>query len=1319
MKLSLKKLIAVITGIVLNISGRLIAQAFGLPIWLDMAGTFLAADFAGFPGALIAALSANVFFGASSPVRLVYCFVGVIAAGLITYFVKKGYLLNPLRAALASFWLGIICTIASTPINLIFFGGYTGNSWGDTLVDMLLWYDAPHWAAAMAGQAIVEVVDKQICVLIACLITLTFRLIKKHKDKKASAAKAASLIAAAGIALSGASLMFGVKTSAEGGENTVATAQTAEESGSDKSDYLNFVENIYDNTSGMISSEANVICETDDGYIWIGSYAGLTRYDGNQFEFIREGGLVNVVGMMTDSKGRLWIGTNDAGIARYENGHYTYFTEDDGLPTNSVRCFAEDGEGNVYVGTSEKICKFDQNDNIEISPHDINFVKYMTVYKDMLVVMDNNGCVYAIDGERELLLDSGGMGDYFYYCLAPTSKGLMIGTETGELFSAEITTGKLVLKEKFDIGADQISAIFEDSSNRIWIAQRLETGYIGQDGKYQRVKFKGFDSSIVYFHEDYQGNLWLASSHYGVMKLSESPFLDVFEKAGVSSCVVNAVEYYDGTYICGTDNGLVAFDKNGVSNKFAKLRKMTEGYRVRCLYADIDGSLWVCTYGGLFRYNPDGSIRLYTTETDKVTSDRFRCIIRLSDGTVAAGTSNGINFFINGELTAALDSDDGLANTQILSLAEGPDGSLWAGSDGSGIYVISEGGLIKNYTAQDGLSSEVVLRIVPHEDGFLIVTSNALCHMDSAGNIRRLSEFPYFNNYDVIIDGEKAYITCSAGLYETTVSELCGGGENYKLYSAGEGLLSGLMANSWNYLTEDGKLFLCSNSGVIVFSGFIGNDTVGMKYGIVSAECDGKPLERENEYTYIIPPGAKDISLQASVRNYAFTEAGIRFFIKELEKNPKTYSWNEIEHVRLFKPDSPQYSVCLQILDSKGEKVLQETTYTLRTEMKPWDEPGFQTYLIAVCTEAVILALVSLIGIVFFVTRKNELEKVHGELEEKIKEQTSELIAKQNTIKALFIQTVTALSEAVDAKDRYTSGHSKRVAEYSRMIAARMGKTKEEQEEIYRAGLLHDVGKIRVPVEIINKDGKLTDEEYDIIKIHPVTGYHILRGISGSNLIAISAKYHHERYDGRGYPNGLEGERIPEAARILGVADAYDAMTSNRSYRKALPQEVVRSEIEKGRGTQFDPNIADIMLQMIDEDKDYKMKQRDTLQRRILTVDDEIINSKLIARIMKDEPMYEIVSATSGKQALEILDEQEFDLIMLDVNMPEMDGLETLRLIRKKYQTPVVLMTGDKSLDTSVEFAALGCDDYVTKPFLAPLLKEIVHNMTECINISE
>ena len=343
----------------------------------------------------------------------------------------------------------------------------------------------------------------------------------------------------------------------------------------------------------------------------------------------------------------------------------------------------------------------------------------------------------------------------------------------------------------------------------------------------------------------------------------------------------------------------------------------------------------------------------------------------------------------------------------------------------------------------------------------------------------------------------------------------------------------------------------------------------------------------------------------------------------------------------------------------------------------------------------------------------NTIEEYNVTMEKEVAEKTEEIRQQQKRMKDLFERTVTALSEAVDAKDRYTSGHSKRVAKYARMIAERLGKSKEEQEEIYRAGLLHDVGKIRVPAEIINKPGKLTEDEFNIIKIHPVTGYHILSGISEDSYIAIAAKYHHERYDGKGYPNGLAGEKIPEVARILGVADSYDAMASNRSYRNALPQEVVRAEIENGKGTQFDPNIADIMLQMIDEDKEYSMKQIDSMHRSILSVDDEVMNNKIITHIMKDEPMYEVVSAGGGREALALLAEKEFDLILLDVKMPDMDGLETLKLIREKSDVPVVLMTSDKTLDISTEFEELGCDDYITKPFFPMLVKEVVHNMTE------
>ena len=317
----------------------------------------------------------------------------------------------------------------------------------------------------------------------------------------------------------------------------------------------------------------------------------------------------------------------------------------------------------------------------------------------------------------------------------------------------------------------------------------------------------------------------------------------------------------------------------------------------------------------------------------------------------------------------------------------------------------------------------------------------------------------------------------------------------------------------------------------------------------------------------------------------------------------------------------------------------------------------------------------------------------------------------------MFLQTVTALSEAVDAKDRYTSGHSKRVAEYSRKIAERMGKSVEEQDEVYRAGLLHDVGKIRIPEDIINKPGKLTDEEYNTIKIHPITGYNILRGISEDSSLAIAAKHHHERYDGKGYPNGLAGEDIPETARILGVADSYDAMASNRSYRDALPQNVVRSEIEKGKGTQFDPKVAEVMLKLIDEDKYYHMKERTSFRRRVLTVDNEEENNEKIRQLMKDEPRYEFVFAGSGQAALNYLEAEVFDLILFDAVLPGENVEETVRQIKENYNTPIVLMIGDRTSDEFADFTALGCDDYMTKPVQPLLLKETIHHMTERTNL--
>ena len=180
----------------------------------------------------------------------------------------------------------------------------------------------------------------------------------------------------------------------------------------------------------------------------------------------------------------------------------------------------------------------------------------------------------------------------------------------------------------------------------------------------------------------------------------------------------------------------------------------------------------------------------------------------------------------------------------------------------------------------------------------------------------------------------------------------------------------------------------------------------------------------------------------------------------------------------------------------------------------------------------------------------------------------------------LVIGVIRSMSSAIDARDPYTCGHSERVGRYAELISEQLQQSSEFMERIYLCGLLHDVGKIGVRDEVLLKTGKLTDEEYAIMKQHPEIGYRIVESLDGFEDILPGVLHHHERYDGGGYPHGLSGESIPLIARILGVADAYDAMTSDRPYRRGMPHQKAISIIEEQSGAQFDPDAAQAFLEI-------------------------------------------------------------------------------------------------------------------------------------------
>lgn len=188
-----------------------------------------------------------------------------------------------------------------------------------------------------------------------------------------------------------------------------------------------------------------------------------------------------------------------------------------------------------------------------------------------------------------------------------------------------------------------------------------------------------------------------------------------------------------------------------------------------------------------------------------------------------------------------------------------------------------------------------------------------------------------------------------------------------------------------------------------------------------------------------------------------------------------------------------------------------------------------------------------------------------------------------NDIKELFSGTINAIIEALDAKDSFTLGRSKRVTFYSTETGKALGLTKSELSELELAGLLHDIGMIGIPETILNKPEQLTQEEFDIVKKHVDFGVKILLDIKQLESIICIIEAHHEKWNGKGYPKGIQGKDIPLGARIIALADTYDSMTSDRAYRKGLPHNIAVEEIKKNSGVQFDPELVDVFLNIVDK----------------------------------------------------------------------------------------------------------------------------------------
>ena len=1158
-------------SIVLNLLGRLFAQKYNLPLWLDCVGTILTAYLLGPICGLFVGITGNIIHSFLSPLSFFYALTNGLIGLLYGDMAKRGWTKNIFKTITLSVIITFAATSISTVLNNMLNSGMTGNMWGDGIIQLMEKWRLPFLLRAFLGEFYLDFLDKLISVLIVYGIVHLHRTIRSNLPKflQVSKESTALLLLALGIfAISGNQKLYAFEYN-----------------------YNSYVSTIYNNTNGLPGGESNDIASTNDGVIWVGTYAGLYRHNGHEFRLMNEYQSIKTVKCLyVDNEGRLFIGTNDNGLSIMINEEISNVIEEkDGLPSDSIRCITRAHNSYYYVGTSEGMAVLSISDGLHQIKTFSEIEGASAVTSDLynhIATVNSNGKLFLLNGLDIIGSTSDNSERYTAVSFSPDGL-LFAATENNKVYVYAILDPDSSAKEYGNLNfvLNQIRILpcgklrhinsINFSDGTIFLTADNGAGYI-EDGNFIELETGSFNNSIDHMQTDYQGNLWFSSSRLGLLKMCKSSFADIFQAAGLKEAVVNSVNKFKGELYFATDNGLEVINSQTGRADENDLTRFLKNVRVRCLLVDRNGAMWICTKSkGLIYATPDNKIHQY--EENK----NMRVAIELEDGTIAAGGSNGIVFIKNRRVLSYITEKDGLTNPVVLSLSQSPDGTLFAGTDGGGLALIKDYKIQKILKKTDGLNSNVILRTINDSNEYIptgnvfAVTSNGLCYLryqDESFIPTYLSNFPYSNNYDLVLNQDNnIFVLGSAGIFVVNREQLISGQKpDYEILDLKKGLRGSLTANSWNYIDEDYNLYLSCDTGCSRLSLYeYDKNEHSYRIQLKNIIVDGKRHIVQKDVPFVIDEDADSIEIVPEVINYSINNPYISLFLEGVDERPVVMLQSELTNVIYSNLNSGTYHFYIGVLDSKGISTVEQNVYTIVKAYRIYENWWFLVYIIII--SAMFIAWLTL----FIVT---SIQDRH------IQKQGKELEAIKRQVQ-MGNETIFAIANAVEARDKLTGRHSFRVSEYSVLIASELGFNDEELENIRQIGLLHDIGKIGVPDNILNKPAPLNEEEYEIMKTHVVIGGEILKDFSIIKNVDLGARYHHERYDGSGYSEGLKGEEIPLVARIIGLADAFDAMTADRVYRKALPLETVISELKTCSGTQFDPGLVSILLDLIDSGK--------------------------------------------------------------------------------------------------------------------------------------
>lgn len=914
-------------------------------------------------------------------------------------------------------------------------------------------------------------------------------------------------------------------------------------------------ETVYNSSNGLLTAKANTICQTEDGYIWIGQYAGLTKYDSKSFNLIEEYQDFQTTGVtaLAAVGNKLFIGTQSGLYLKDENGKITKFqTDHESISVKDIKTV----NNTVFAATDKGLYRYRINIDDSIKSKSTKSCINVSPY-------DSENCFYVLDdftvwGTLSESSSYYSSGDYSIKTVFFKDDILYLGTSSGTLLKRE----KEGNEYKVTVIAEYLGAINDIIyyDDLLFVASDQGLTTVDKNDNPSTLGNLQVNKMLQKMMVDYEGNLWVASSSDGISKITKNELVDYFYDFGsTNKDTINAIEKYNGCiYVAGT-NGIYIFNEKKHENVSNSLAYNLLNVRIRDLEV-YKNKLYIATYD-----SDDFDLVIYDAEADEIEyvgagklidsdgsvkkAGQIRCFTQ-AGGYLYIGTNEGVSRY---DGTNFLNKK--LYKRPLYMYYDEIDQKIYMALEDVGINY-TDIDLNDVYDLDEDLNA--ALKCLRVNDGLLFNNNNKLYFYKdekitaiNADFVGSITEILYLDNKYIIGTDTNIYIT----------NDIFDENSKYTILDNSNGLKGNLNANATGYYNENDKTYyFASTEGVYLYNLDTKFSKTSRKIAVDAILADDVLLEYPNVN---LDSNVNRLSIQFSVLSFVNDRHfKIYYKLEGIDPNYRVMEADETYKIEYTNIKGGDYNLSIYTLDNDGTQSFNTISINIVKAKKFYEQAWFWV-LISFLT----LLLIAFVNILII-----HIKNV------KSRQRESEL-------KAITLESIEAIARTIDAKDSYTNGHSIRVGRYSRIIGEALGISGDELENLYYIALLHDIGKISIELNILNKPGKLTDEEFEKIKSHTTAGGKILKGISTIPHIVEGAMYHHERYDGKGYPEGLAGENIPYIARIICCADCYDAMATRRTYKEPYSKEKIISEFERCKGTQFDPHMADVVVELIKNNK--------------------------------------------------------------------------------------------------------------------------------------